>query len=1036
MTNINTFQGTVGIGTNNPSSGILDVAGTLRVGDGTSGLINLGRSGTVANYRTGLIYHDGTDLKISNQEDGDLKLATNNSNKLILDSSGNVDITGVIRHIGDENNLFGFSGTDTFKIATGGADAIKVDASQNVDITGVIRHIGDENNLFGFSGTDTFKIATAGADRLTVKADGTVGIGTNTPGLPLETYTGNGANYGLRLRRGAGTAFTDLGHLSTPGTEGLAFSVSDGSSTTQEVMRVTGTGRVGIGTNVPGQILHLEGTIPTIRFVDPDSSVVNNQGMGGLEFYSRDSTGDGFHELASIRCLNDYSAGSAPDGTLVFSTSRNSDVRSGEVMRIDPRGLVGIGTTAPVTKLHLEHSGSAIGDFEGIRIANHATNLHSTSRPAYEFVVSDIDAGTGIGASKFAIGYRGTTSASRTDRLVIDSSGLVGIGTVTPRGKLDIYTGATTAAGLILDRYATGNYRTELYQGTNGLDIKVGHGTVAPTSVVDVERFSATSARLRIASPGCLRNDGGVETASYNDITNAKQIWDTGSRFRIFTDGDSKLLFSSAGGSGTLAATTALSVHNGGLVGINTASASRNLSVNGSFMVDYGGGRTFGTSGATSATPNDTTNSGTVKHKGTFFISLSRYTTATNRPIYFGSGDDSDTTVVLGTTGGAGGAGFQNTMLKLTGAGYLYVKKVYANNSELSDDRLKINEEPIQNATKTILKLNPLVYDKYEKLSDLTSNVFEVESGLMVQDVWYDTPELRHIVEVPDDANPTETKEEDPEYTNWGSKPAHLTYTQLLPYIIKSIQEIHNENGKLKIQISGAHSPNMIVCKSPTTDTVSLCNKEYDSTCIGVLSDTNSSEVLIETRGLGNIWVVNTNGNLTPGDYMTTSNVSGYGQKQNSEFLANYTVAKITEPCDFTDIYKPVKRIIQQLEDVNYYGTTKNILVNEEIYNTLPENERHIETCTSLEDEIENTTIDYFKILYTESKYNREGAETITRQELVNVLDEHGQIQWEDHPTETEKAYKIRYLDANGVITDEANVVHTAAFVGCTYHCG
>jgi len=27
-------------------------------------------------------------------------------------------------------------------------------------------------------------------------------------------------------------------------------------------------------------------------------------------------------------------------------------------------------------------------------------------------------------------------------------------------------------------------------------------------------------------------------------------------------------------------------------------------------------------------------------------------------------------------------------------------------------------------------------------------------------------------------------------------------------------------------------------------------------------------------------------------------------------------------------------------------------------------------------------------------------------------------------------------LDATGVQTDEANAVHTAAFVGCTYHCG
>ena len=89
---------------------------------------------------------------------------------------GDVFIHEYIKHTGDENNLFGFSGTDTFKIATAGVDAIKVDASQNVDITGVIRHIGDENNLFGFSGTDTFKIATAGTDRLTVGSDGAVTV--------------------------------------------------------------------------------------------------------------------------------------------------------------------------------------------------------------------------------------------------------------------------------------------------------------------------------------------------------------------------------------------------------------------------------------------------------------------------------------------------------------------------------------------------------------------------------------------------------------------------------------------------------------------------------------------------------------------------------------------------------------------------------------------------------------------------------------------------------------------------------------------
>ena len=59
------------------------------------------------------------------------------------------------------------------------------------------------------------------------------------------------------------------------------------------------------------------------------------------------------------------------------------------------------------------------------------------------------------------------------------------------------------------------------------------------------------------------------------------------------------------------------------------------------------------------------------------------------------------------------------------------------------------------------------------------------------------------------------------------------------------------------------------------------------------------------------------------------------------------------------------------------------------------------------------------------------------RNELVNTLDEHGEFQWENDPSgATEKAYNLRYLDANGIETDEANCIYKAAFVGCTYHCG
>ena len=58
------------------------------------------------------------------------------------------------------------------------------------------------------------------------------------------------------------------------------------------------------------------------------------------------------------------------------------------------------------------------------------------------------------------------------------------------------------------------------------------------------------------------------------------------------------------------------------------------------------------------------------------------------------------------------------------------------------------------------------------------------------------------------------------------------------------------------------------------------------------------------------------------------------------------------------------------------------------------------------------------------------------KKEPFPVLDSDNMIQWENHASDTEKAYKLRYLDANGVETAEADKVYTAAFVGCTYHCG
>jgi sugar lactone lactonase YvrE len=61
----------------------------------------------------------------------------------------------------------------------------------------------------------------------------------------------------------------------------------------------------------------------------------------------------------------------------------------------------------------------------------------------------------------------------------------------------------------------------------------------------------------------------------------------------------------------------------------------------------------------------------------------------------------------------------------------------------------------------------------------------------------------------------------------------------------------------------------------------------------------DDNRVVVNSIGEGAIWVCNANGNLQNGDYITTCEVPGLGMKQDSEFLANYTVAKITQDCDF-----------------------------------------------------------------------------------------------------------------------------------------
>ena len=192
-----------------------------------------------------------------------------------------------------------------------------------------------------------------------------------------------------------------------------------------------------------------------------------------------------------------------------------------------------------------------------------------------------------------------------------------------------------------------------------------------------------------------------------------------------------------------------------------------------------------------------------------------------------------------------------------------------------------------------------------------------------------------------------------------------------------------NLNGILSTGLSAIKS-------SESLPIVSLSNVVNDPTVFGVVDSVESASllrtqrfggtivenkkksgdnrVIVNSLGEGAMWVVNTNGNISSGDYITTSNINGYGHKQDDDILHSYTVAKITMDCDFNPQELPIQVI----------------------------------------------------------KKDNNGT---------NVLDNYGRLQWEDSDN-TEKAYRIKYLKVDGKETDQANAVCTAAYVGCTYHCG
>ena len=303
---------------------------------------------------------------------------------------------------------------------------------------------------------------TGGSERMRLDTSGNLGIGTTPSGARLDILTAAGTAAIQKLQTGSNAAAATLifGQIGSVGwntgitaTAGDYQIAIDGGQTAYTATRS--------GISVTNHIFSTGGT-ERMRI---DSS--GNVGIGRAPNYTLDVYRSGTTTptiaAANDNIVNVLRASGSTEAVIGPITSHPLVLLSAntERMRIDATGNVGIGTASPSGNLQV--SG-----------ANPRIRFSNTNGTASTLLFGADSGQMFLGAETNAPIYFITNN---TERMRIDSSGNVGIGTASPGTTLEVFTGSTTN-GIRIKRF-TGNYYSELRQvdSPEGLAFLVGDGS-------------------------------------------------------------------------------------------------------------------------------------------------------------------------------------------------------------------------------------------------------------------------------------------------------------------------------------------------------------------------------------------------------------------------------------------------------------------------------------------------------------------------------------------------------------------------------
>lgn len=385
---------------------------------------------------TGLIQNIAKVGKVSGGNSGSLIvssiLRTNDvpnltTGKIWVGDGNTVESTVV--HLDETNGRLGIGTTSPTK------DLTIESSSANVDIKSTSSFPYSEIRFLDSSGGEVSTIesqSNPGSQNLKlthVSAAGTVGSSLELSGNVLNLLSGT--LNGLKLNSGSNSANLQVGGTTSfaQGNISLTPTQIDFRANYSTAMTINVLGNVGIGTTSPSERLEVDGNVKATGEITTEGNIVEIQGASPRLHLNETSGGDWFMLADSNR--------------LDFRETTVSTTR----MTIAAGGNVGVGTTSPQEKLHVQNyttgeshqamfKGGAVtvGDYAYISL-NNGYGSEYTKEVRLAAVAED-------GASNktgFAILTSPDASgASGHERLRVTNDGDVGIGTTSPSEKLHV----------------------------------------------------------------------------------------------------------------------------------------------------------------------------------------------------------------------------------------------------------------------------------------------------------------------------------------------------------------------------------------------------------------------------------------------------------------------------------------------------------------------------------------------------------------------------------------------------------------------